>query len=228
MHVHFIQHVPFEYPGSIIDWCGLHGHTYSITHMYGDFKFPATAEFDMLVMMGGPMGAYETDTYAWLKAEKAFIAAAIADRKKVLGICLGAQLIADVLGAEVHPHTEKEIGWWPVQKTVQHPLTAQLPDTFTCFHWHGDTYTLPQGAIQLLQSACCNQQGFVYGSHVAGFQFHPEVKENLLDDMTEHERAELVKSTYVQTEQEIISATPHHILQQQVYMHSLLDAFVRL
>lgn len=228
MHLHFIQHMPFETPGSILDWCVEKNHTYTITKIYEDTLLPSLDGFDVLVIMGGSMGVYEENTYSWLKAEKAFIKAAINDEKKVLGICLGAQLIAEVLGAKVKPHTLTEIGWWPVQKTTTHQLTDHLPGVFTTFHWHGDTYTLPENTIQLLSTPGCEQQGFIYKNHVAGLQFHMEVKEDLLENMTDHEKAELVKSVFVQTEDEIKSQSRLYISHQKGYMHGLMDAFMHL
>jgi len=228
MHFHFIQHMAFETPGSILDWCSNKNHTYSITRIYEDLLLPPLNEFDVLVIMGGSMGVYEEKDYPWLKTEKAFIKSAIDAEKKVLGICLGAQLIAEALGAKVTPHTLKEIGWWPVQKTTAHKLTNHLPATFTTFHWHGDTYSLPENAIHLLGTPGCDQQGFIYKNHVAGLQFHMEVKKDLLENMTDHEKAELVKSSYVQTENEIRHQSHLYISQQQDYMHGLMDAFVHL
>jgi len=145
-----------------------------------------------------------------------------------LGICLGGQFIAEALGAKVFPHTLKEIGWLPVEKVTLHPLTDKLPETFTTFHWHGDTFTLPPGAVHLFKTKGCTQQGFVYNNHVAGLQFHIEVKEDLLNGMTANERVELIKSDYVQTEEELKTLMHQHISLQKKYMYKLLDAFTAL
>ena len=163
-----------------------------------------------------------------MPAEKSFIKNAIEANKKVLGVCLGAQFIAEALGANVFPHTLKEIGWLPVEKVTAHPLTGKLPETFTTFHWHGDTFTLPPNAVHLFKTAGCSQQGFVYKNHVAGLQFHVEVKEDLLNGMTDHERAELVSADYVQTEKELKTLMHQHIGSQKKYMYDLLDAFTAL
>ena len=228
MHFHFIQHMDFETPGSILDWCLNKQHTYTITRIYENPLLPGLNEFDVLVLMGGSMGVYEEEDYPWLKSEKTFIKSSINAGKKVLGICLGAQLIAEVLGAKVTPHTLKEIGWWPVQKTATHKLTDHLPVMFTTFHWHGDTFSLPENAIQLLSTPACDQQGFIYKNQVAGLQFHMEVKEDLLENMTEYEKAELVKASYVQREDDIRKQSHLYISQQKDYMHGLMDAFMQL
>ena len=228
MHIHFIQHVAFEYPGSIVDWAAEKQFTTSYTKVFEEVEFPALQSFDMLIILGGPMGVYEEDVLPWITAEKAFIKAAIGANKKVFGICFGTQLIASVLGAKVYPHTLKEIGWWPVQKASGHVLTKNLPKEFVTFHWHGDTYDLPNGATQLFKSAVCNQQGFVYGANVAGLQFHMEVKEDLLNGMTEHERGELTGEGYVQTEETINSFIEAEAPSQSAYIKTILEEFIIL
>ena len=228
MKVHFVEHVLFEYPGYLVDWAAAQGHSTSYTKLYEAIQFPSTTAFDMLVILGGPMGVYEEDVFPWLKKEKAFIKETIDAGKKVLGICLGSQLIAELLGAKVYPHHLKEIGWWPVQKVQEHALTLELPYELTVFHWHGDTFDLPEGAVQLFRSAGCEQQGFVYGTQVAGVQFHMEVKEDLLLGMTEHERDELVPEHYVQSEKKIHDGISKYASQQNSYLHRFIEAFTRL
>jgi GMP synthase-like glutamine amidotransferase len=228
LRLHFIQHVPFEHPAYLLKWAEKKNYTHSITKVYESHVFPFTETFDILVIMGGPMGAYEEDKYEWLKFEKQFIKEAIIAGKKVWGICLGCQLIADILGAGVYPHKQKEIGWWPVKKTKDHPLTKALPDEFVTFHWHGDTYDLPADAIRLFESEACAQQGFLYKNNVAGVQFHPEVEEDLLNSLTIHDRAELVSAKYIQTEDEMKKLLPLHIAAQHTYITSLMEGFLSI
>lgn len=228
MHIHFIQHVAFEYPGSIMDWALQNKHTTSYTKVFENETFPSPEFYDMLVIMGGPMGVYEEDVHPWMKDEKLCIKAAIDAGKKVLGVCLGCQFIANVLGETVAPHTLKEIGWWPVQKVTEHAIIAGLPAEFTTFHWHGDTFNLPEGAIQLFRTPQCEQQGFVYNNHVVGLQFHMEVKPDLLDGMTDHESSELTGVGYVQNLETIQQHLEEEASKQQQYMHTLLDNFARL
>ena len=228
MRIHFIQHMPFEYPASIADWAAEKNYISTYTKVFENATFPSTDEFDMLVIMGGVMGVYEEDKYEWMTSEKLFIKESIIAEKKILGICLGAQFIAEVLGAKVFPHTTKEIGWLPVQKVTQHKLTDKLPQIFTTFHWHGDTFTLPKDAIHLFRTEACKQQGFVYKNHVVGLQFHAEIKEDLLNGMTENERAELIKDSYVQTEDEIKTLMQQHISLQKKYVYDFLEAFIQL
>ena len=231
MRILFIQHVPFEHPGYLLKWAKQHNYSYSIAHVYQSTALPAMDDFDMLIIMGGPMGAYQEDKYEWLIKEKQFVKASIDAGKKVLGICLGCQIIANVLGSKIYPHTQKEIGWWPVKKTDEnkyHPLVKHLPDEFTTFHWHGDTFNLPTGAIHLFKSTACEQQGFLYKNNVAGLQFHSEVESNLLQDITEHEKAELTPSTYIQSEEEINRLLPTHVEAQHHYISGFADALINL
>ena len=220
--------MPFEYPASIADWAAEKNYIGTYTKIFEDATFPLTDTFDMLVIMGGVMGVYEENKYPWMLAEKTFIKKSIAARKRVLGVCLGAQFIAEALAAKVFPHKTKEIGWLPVEKVTQHKLTDTLPRTFTTFHWHGDTFTLPKDAVHLFKTEACEQQGFIYNNHVAGLQFHAEVKEDLLNGMTESERAELIKNNYVQTEDEIKTSMRQHISMQKKYMYDFLEAFIHL
>src|SRR5262249_47695751 len=135
-------------------------------------------EIDLVVVLGGPMNIYEEDKFPWLIAEKKFIRQAIEEKLAVLGLCLGSQLIADVLGAKIYPNDEKEIGWFPVEVTeaaLKHRLFSHWPNFFTPFHWHGDTFDLPEGAIHLARSQACRNQAFLYQDRVVGLQFHLEI-----------------------------------------------------
>lgn len=178
MHIYIFQHVAFEGAGHIADWAAARGHTLSHTAFYDPHHaLPALADYDALVVMGGPMAVYEP--HAWMQPEKAHLRAAIAAGKPVLGICLGAQLIAEALGAEVAPHPVKEIGWFPIRFTpdaLAHPLLAGLPETLPVLHWHGDRFTIPAGAVHLATSEACAPQGFIHGDRVVGLQFHPEMR----------------------------------------------------
>jgi GMP synthase-like glutamine amidotransferase len=227
MRIHFIQHVAFESPGYLLQWAREHQHTVSFTRIYESPVFPAVPDIDWLIVMGGPMGTYQEDQYAWLKPEKDFIRAVIAAGKKVLGICLGSQLVAEALGAKVYPHIQKEIGWWPVKKTsdnTSNALLQNLPDEFVCFHWHGDTFDLPAGAVHLLQSDACPHQAFLYQDRVMGLQFHMEAMPEQIQAMAEHGKEELVAGGYIQAENEILSNKEHYTPNNR-WMDGLLSAF---
>ena len=152
------------------------------------------------------MGVYDEQEYPWLVAEKAFIRATIEAGKPVLGICLGAQLLADVLGARVSANKEKEIGWFPVTRAnfVPGGLAGVLPERQTVFHWHGDTFGLPAGAVPLYASAGCSSQAFLSTDRVLALQFHLETTRESAPPLIDNCRHELVPGPWVQTEQEIV------------------------
>lgn len=176
MRVHVFQHVPHEGPGMIGVWAEQHGHSLATTHLYAGDPLPALADFDLLVVMGGPMNIYEYRNHPWLKPEREFLEKAIAARKKMVGACLGSQLIADALGSRVTQNAHLEIGWHPVRFTEEaRQRFPSLPASQLALHWHGDTFELPDGAIRLATSEACGEQGYWMGDHILGLQFHPEI-----------------------------------------------------
>jgi GMP synthase-like glutamine amidotransferase len=204
MNIHTLQHVSFESPGMITDWAGARQHQLHYTYLFAEkIVYPELTAFDMLLIMGGPMGVYEEAQWHWMAEEKAFIKQAVEAGKIVLGICLGSQLLAEALGAKVYPHHTKEIGFFPVTKTNE-VLLNHVPEQWMVFHWHGDTFDLPEGAVLLASSAACKNQAYRKGRCV-GLQFHPEADAALIQQMMRHEKGELVKDAYVQTEQEIMA-----------------------
>src|SRR3990172_6021504 len=139
MNIHYFQHVPFEGLGCIEGWAQALGHHLSATRFFENEPLPEIEAIDWLVVMGGPMGAGDEDKYSWLPLEKIFIEKAIGQAKVVIGVCLGAQLIADVLGAKVYPNEYKEIGWFPIQITDEGQISSLfgfLPSQFNVFHLH--------------------------------------------------------------------------------------------
>lgn len=200
-HFHILQHVDFEYPGYILDWLQDKQHAVSYTRFYDDTFLPDVSVLDALIVMGGPMSAYDDDKYEWLKTEKSFIKECIARKKKVLGICLGSQILASVLGARVYPNAHKEIGFMPI-KFKKSALFGNV-DEQTVFHWHGDTYDLPVGAELLASTDVTPNQAFIYKEHVLALQFHMEVTPVLLEAMINNGKNELKEGKYIQTDTEI-------------------------
>lgn len=208
MKIHYIQHVPFETIGCIAEWCDKQQHTVTGTHVYQQETFPSADQFDWLIVMGGPMSTGDEQQHPWLVAEKQCIAQAIAQGKVVLGICLGAQLIAEVLSARVYPNPQKEIGWFPITFHVaahQSPLFDFVPATLDVFHWHGDTFDLPTGAVHLASSAACPNQAFVYQERVIGLQFHLEMTGEGIQAIVAHGADELNPAPYIQSTTEILA-----------------------
>ena len=227
MKICCLTHVPFEDAANIGVWADQRGHALTYTHLHRYDLLPAIESFDMVAIMGGPMNIYEHVLYPWLAQEKKFIRRAIDAGKKVIGICLGAQLITDVLGGQVRPNSYKEIGWHPIKLTSRAAKSAgfsTLPRTMTVFHWHGDTFSIPPGAIHLASSTVCTDQAFQYGEHVLALQFHLEYSQESIEKMLDNCADELVDSPYIQTAEEIRSGGTN-IQQCTDYLYTLLDAF---
>ncbi|MCM8812375.1 MAG: type 1 glutamine amidotransferase [Candidatus Omnitrophica bacterium] len=152
MRIHYLEHVPHEGLGYIRRWARTRNYAVTKTRLYAHDIFPALNDFDWLVIMGGPMNADEEYVYPWLAAEKEFIGRAINAGKIVLGICLGAQLIARVLGAAVKKNRTPEIGWFPITLTkgaADAVFFQGLPQVVPVLHWHGDTFAIPAAAMHL-------------------------------------------------------------------------------
>lgn len=228
--IHYLQHVPFERLGSIADWANERGHTVSVTRLYADEPLPAHDAFDWLIVMGGPMGVHDDDTVPWLVREKRFIEQAIGQGKTVLGICLGAQIIAHVLGAKVYKNQHKEIGWFPIRRLPQAGRTAIgqiLPEQVEVFHWHGDTFDLPPGAVHLARSEACENQAFVYQDRVLSLQFHLETTLAGARDLVTHCRQELLAGPYIQ-QPEVMLGNNSRFATINTLMHQVLDTLARL
>lgn len=210
MKLHYIQHVPFEGPANVASWARDRKWQISATHLYRGELLPPAGQLDWLVVMGGPMNIYEENEYPWLAAEKEFIRDCIGKGKIVLGICLGAQLIADVLGGRVFRNQHKEIGWFPVTILPEGAASVPfrgLPGEFTALHWHGDTFSLPPGAVMLAESEACPAQAFSYNSgRVLALQFHLESSVESVRSLIQNCSDELVSAKYIQSADAILDA----------------------
>jgi GMP synthase-like glutamine amidotransferase len=202
MHAIILQHHPIEGPGSLTPWLARHATSSQIVRLDTGEECPSPESVDLLIVLGGPMSVNDEEELPWLIAEKAFIRQVIDRNRPVLGICLGSQLIASALGAEVRPNADKEIGWLPIEGlAVNAPLA--LP-SMTVFHWHGDTFDLPAGAILLARSAACAHQAFLYKEKVLALQFHLETTPELVKLFLETGRDELVAAPYIQSPESIL------------------------
>jgi GMP synthase (glutamine-hydrolysing) len=223
MRLHYLQHVPFEDPAGIFQWAAARGVPMAGSRLYEDPPLPAVADFDALLVMGGPMNIYEDDRYPWLPAEKRLIGEAIAAGKIVVGVCLGAQLIADALGARVQPNRWREIGWFPVRRRETAGfLGGALPPVWEAFHWHGDTFDLPAGALHLAAGTACAQQGFVYDDRVLALQFHLETTPDSARALIAHCGHEIDGGPFVQTAAEML-AVPARFARANALMYRLMD-----
>jgi GMP synthase-like glutamine amidotransferase len=212
------MHVPYEGPGWIEDW--LHSRTIHLEfwRMYEKIAFPSMDSVDLLVVMGGPMNVYDHDRYPFLEHERDFIKHCILKRKKVLGICLGAQMIANALEEKVYPCAEREIGWFPVAGDRR-----ILPGSFIPFHWHGDTFDLPKGSMHLASSLACKNQAFRLGNHVLALQFHLEVNEGIIGGLLESAGEDLKEEKWIQTKDEIRHGLTYQDRNREILFSILSD-----
>jgi len=224
MRVHFLQHAEHEGLGCIERWLRARGHRVSGTRLHRGEDLPDARDFDWLIVMGGPMNIYEHDRYPWLIAEKFLIRDACVMKKKVLGICLGSQLLADVLGGSVSQSEDQEIGWFDVflsDDAIRSEYFKEFPETFQAFHWHGDTFRYPPGATPLMSSQACPNQAFSWGEgRVLGLQFHLEVE--LADARRWLEVDAPEPARFVQSAEEMLR-DPKRFVENTRLMHLLLE-----
>jgi GMP synthase-like glutamine amidotransferase len=225
MRVRVFQHVPFEGIGSIQGWLDRRGFRPSFTRFHAGDAPPPVREYDVLIVIGCPMSVNDGARFPWLDVEMKEIARAIDAGRRVLGICLGAQLIAGALGARVYANGAKEIGWFPVFRTGPSRTAEAFPERSLVFHWHGDTFELPRGAVSFLSSHACEHQAFQLGDTVLGLQFHLETTMESARALIENCREDLAAGTGVQGAEEITSSPPRFAAINNL-MDAVLDAHV--
>ena len=230
------QHVPYEILGTLDPLLRRGGYRVRYVNFGRDPRAEPevdTEKYDGLIILGGPMNVDMTDEYPHLDTEVRLIQKMMAQGAPILGICLGAQLIAKSLGAVVSKNPEKEIGWYNVSLTEDgkaDPVMGHLVDTRPIFEWHGDTYELPEGAVHLASSPTCENQAFRYGSNVYGFQFHMEVDAALVERWlnTPVYQAE-IEATEGRIDPNVIRAeTVEHIAQLTELSEQVFDSFLDL
>jgi GMP synthase-like glutamine amidotransferase len=229
MNIHCLQHVSFEGPGTIAEWAAEKHHAISYTCFFEkEFSLPSINNFDVLLIMGGYMNVDEEEKFPWLTEEKQFIKQAIDAGKKVIGICLGSQLIAAALGGKVYAGKEKEIGFFQVQFTKEaygNALFSHFKNPYNVFHWHGDTFDLPAGAQLIASTEVCKNQAFLISDKVLAFQFHFEMNETVIEDMLLHDGHELAEAGKFIMSKEEMKKSYYHLQQNKSDLFMLLDKF---
>lgn len=214
--LHILQHAAFESEGIIADWAENQGLSVTRTRFHRGEPLPE--RFDAAIIMGGPMGVGDDTLFPWLTSEKQWLTSAIQAGNPLFGVCLGAQLLAHALGAEVKPHIHKEIGFFPVRFQ-----DSGLPEQLTVFHWHGDRFAMPQGAVPIASSEGCDHQGFFHEEKIIGLQFHAEVTEPMIRGFLRAGKDELQDpSPWVQNAS-TIRAGMHYIPEMHALLITLLN-----
>jgi GMP synthase-like glutamine amidotransferase len=227
MHIHCLQHVSFENPGTILEWITENNHTISYTCFFEDNPIlPNIDSFDALLILGGYMNVNEEEKFSWLKPEKAFIKQVTESKKKIFGICLGSQLLANVLGAKVVKGSQKEIGFFPIEfSKKESSLFNHFEKETTVFHWHGDTFEIPENATLIASSEAFKNQGFMVRNQILAFQFHIEMDEETIENLMKNEPEELAEiGNYIQNEA-IIRNHFQNLNQTKINFFKLLDQF---
>ncbi len=209
MRILCLQHVPFEGPAAIANWAAANGHSLTVLPLYEKAALSGQSDYDRLVVMGGPMSVQDVGAHPWLRDEKRLIGAAIAGGKTVIGVCLGAQLIAEALGARVCRNHQKEIGWYPIALTDagrRSDAFGFLPERLEVFHWHGDTFDLPPDSVHLARSEACENQAFLHRGRVLGLQFHLESTPGSVRDIVANCGDEIEPAPYVQSAERMLAA----------------------
>jgi GMP synthase-like glutamine amidotransferase len=224
MRIHYLQHVNFEGPAAIEHWANRTGHTITGTQLFHGDALPEPRDFDLLVILGGPMSVNDEQEYRWLDEEKRLLRRAIESDRAVLGICLGAQMIASALGARVYRAKEKEIGWLPVRRLKTDGVGALLPQIFTPLHWHGETFDLPSGAVRLAETDAVPNQAFQLEDKVVGLQFHIETTYQSVQALIENAAHEIQEERPLQqTAQTILEQTRQASAAVRPILWKLLD-----
>jgi GMP synthase (glutamine-hydrolysing) len=228
MKILFVIHAAFEKPGSIETWAKKLGHLTQEVSPYKGEKLPDIKDFDFLVVMGGPQSPLEIDKAPYLADEIELIKQAVKEKKRILGFCLGAQLIGEALGAKTERSPNRELGAYPIKlldASKYDPIFQRFPETFDVMHWHSDMPGIPDGGVLLAKSDGCPRQVFRVGDRIYGFQCHLELTQKLVKEMIEHCPDDLKAGTYIMTERELMQIDYSQI---NLKMENVLDYLANL
>jgi GMP synthase (glutamine-hydrolysing) len=224
-----LQHLTDEGLGAIAEALDGWGISALTIRIFDGEKVPARIEkADGLIVLGGPVGVYEAAAYPYLSDEINLIKDALDEDNPVLGICLGSQLLAAALGAKVYKSGKQEIGWHPVRSSAAQNdlLWKEIEIQFTAFHWHGDVFELPAGAVSLASSALTEHQAFRYGKNAYGILFHPEATREIIFSMTTDFADEAAQAGI--TPKQILADTEKHLSTFKATAEKIFNGWAKL
>ena len=212
MRIQLIEHDPEDFSRTNISfWAAKKRHTLKQIYVCNNEDLPSIDSFDWLMVMGGSQHAWEEQENSWLQEEKAFVGEVLAQNKPFLGICFGAQLLAEALGGRIFPNTYKEIGWHNVSVNPAGQasfLFQNVPPSFVSFHWHSDHFSLPRNCTRLADSNASENQAFVCnGRPFVGLQFHPEFTRDMIMYFAQNRGHEWVPDLFVGAKDEVVAQT---------------------
>lgn len=210
-------------PGTTLEWCEARGLRSVIIEVWNNQTFPPPQEVLGVVICGGGMNVDEEDKFPWLRNEKQFIKDLLQSKVKTLGLCLGAQLMAEVLGAKVQQHIHWEVGWHQVDLNAHGYLPVEI-SSLQFFQWHRYTFATPPGAIALGSSKGCANQAFAFERHGLAFQFHPESSPEWIRECAVSDPADYPKGPFVESSDEILRHLDRQTPMQHWYWQ-VLDRF---
>jgi GMP synthase-like glutamine amidotransferase len=221
--------VAWDGPAYLPVWAARSGHDLSVCLVPERSELPPSEDYDALIIMGGPMSLWEHERYPWLTSEKRYLEAVLRRGIPFLGICLGAQLLADVHGAPVRRGRHREIGWFPLDLIAERRgtwLGDALPEALEAFFWHDDVFETPRGATRVAATAANPHQAFVIGS-AAGLQFHLEVTPEWAAHLVRRDGDQLRPDSYVQSAAEILGRSPASYARSHAALGRVLGGWLR-
>jgi GMP synthase (glutamine-hydrolysing) len=223
-----LQQSPDTPVGSTQTWLDRNGYAAVHLKVWEIQTWPELNSYDWLVLCGGGPNVDEEDQWPWMRAEKAFLKEAIAADKKILGLCLGAQLIAEQLGAKVHRHEHSEVGWFEVSVNNRHPLFQFSNEKLLVFQYHSYRFHLPKNAEKIAWNEITSDQAFVFGQKIVAFQFHPESTSQWVEDCATDVKDPLPKGPYCQDASTILQFNKSQQEPLQQWYFQFLNLFSKI
>ena len=223
-----LRHNDYQGRAYLPEWAAAQGHRWENLLVPRLRAFPPIDSYDAMIVVGGPMSVWETDKHSWLVPEKDYLGKVLAADKPVLGICLGAQLMAELLGSRVFAGPHREIGWFQIETEPASRgtwLEDALPDRYESFFWHGDSFDHPTDAVPLARSAAYPNQGFLW-RRCAALQFHLEVTPEWVRMLCERDADQLVDAPHIQSAAQILGKGPDLYRRNNTLMDALLDRWL--